>query len=89
MRNTQWQPSSTVAHALLNALEGQNELENEIISHAWLVEKLFSTKKYGMTFLREEKHMTNCSNVWMVVHTMTMKYGEWHLPKLKECHQKK
>ncbi|KAG9301060.1 hypothetical protein G9A89_015796 [Geosiphon pyriformis] len=59
-RNTRQQLSSIATHVLLNALEDQNKLENRIMSHAWLVKKLFLTKKCGTTFLEEEKHAMNC-----------------------------
>ncbi|KAG9298414.1 hypothetical protein G9A89_000413 [Geosiphon pyriformis] len=61
MRNTLWQQNFTATHASLNTLEGQNKLENRTMNHAWLVEKLFWTKKYGMTFLGE-KEPVKCLN---------------------------
>ncbi|KAG9292293.1 hypothetical protein G9A89_009105 [Geosiphon pyriformis] len=60
MKNTKWQLSFIATHALLTALENQNELENRIMSHAWLVEKLSSMKECEMIFLRKEEHVMNC-----------------------------
>ncbi|KAG9307214.1 hypothetical protein G9A89_017042 [Geosiphon pyriformis] len=91
-RNTRQQLSSIAAHVLLNALKDQNKLENGIISHAWLVEKLFSTKEYETTFLRKEEHMLpedKQSNTWTDVYMIMKKFDKWLSPKLKKYYQKK
>ncbi|KAG9287353.1 hypothetical protein G9A89_023724 [Geosiphon pyriformis] len=80
IKNTKWQLSSIAIHVLLNALKDQNELENGIISHAWLVEKLSSTKKCGMTFLEEEKHATN--HVKPVINLLNLKQFHEHYQEL-------
>ncbi|KAG9287464.1 hypothetical protein G9A89_023836 [Geosiphon pyriformis] len=62
-------------HATLNGLNDQKDKKNRTTNHAWLVAKLSSTKKCGMTFLGEEKHVTNykCSynddKIWQMALT--------------------
>ncbi|KAG9284915.1 hypothetical protein G9A89_006293 [Geosiphon pyriformis] len=63
MRSTLQQPNSTATHALLNALEDQNELGNGTMNHVWLVEKLFQTKECEMTFLDKKKCAIKCCDL--------------------------
>ncbi|KAG9292969.1 hypothetical protein G9A89_016331 [Geosiphon pyriformis] len=83
MKSTLWQPNFTATHALLNALEDQNKLENRTMNYAWLVEKLSQIKECGTIFLDKEEHVMKCVTLRQLEEYSHNEHKLWRITSAK------
>ncbi|KAG9296918.1 hypothetical protein G9A89_006873 [Geosiphon pyriformis] len=69
IKTTRPEPTITASHAIENAMATQNDKESGTTNHVLLIEKHYSMKKCGMTFLVKEEHATLHANAFPDIET--------------------